>query len=50
MEIKKVNTCNTCKEELDIKFFYVQKRDGVDAYYRGKCKMCYSKHRRYAGY
>jgi hypothetical protein len=46
---KETLTCITCKRELYIRFFYKQKRERR-VYFRTKCKMCYSIHRRIKGY
>ena len=45
MEEQTVKTCNTCKKELQIRFFHKQGNG-----YRGKCSICYSTYRKDKGW
>jgi hypothetical protein len=42
--------CTKCKENLDIRFFYINRRPGRNPYYRGECSMCYSVKRKEKGW
>ena len=38
--------CNTCHQKKPIERFSPQKKNGVFAYYKGRCKECYVDYRR----
>jgi len=41
MDTEQVKTCNSCHRELPVSRFSPQKKNGVFAYYKGRCKDCY---------
>jgi hypothetical protein len=46
MKILTEKQCNTCHQVKDIERFTIQKKKGINAHYKGKCKDCYVHYRK----
>ncbi len=46
MEYLEEKRCNSCHQVKSANRFTIQKKNGVDSYYKGRCKDCYVEYRR----